>query len=178
MRLVALVVALFGSGCFSSCQPPVLQQGTCAASGAPPVATLELGSDADPFAPLADGDVIMRRIGGQGATMIIVRLRVSGPSAPACLAQSTAVTSPDAPGLQVADSNVSLATTLELDGTRTTPQLLLPGYYPSSVRGVVVTTQAGGLTVTRSLSVDEPGYFDFAPAADLPAPVDDLAAAD
>jgi hypothetical protein len=180
VRLVAALVALFaGSGCmFLSCSPQVLQQGTCSAAGDPAmVGTLELGGPGDPFQPLADGDTIMRQIGGQGATMIVVRLRVTGGNQPACLAQSTHVESA-ADGGTVGQSSVALLTTLQPDGTRTTGQLLLPGYYPESSRGIFVTTQAGGQTVTRALSVDIPGYFDFAPAPDLTAPVEDLAGTD
>ncbi len=179
MRLIAALVALFGgSGCmFLSCSPPVLQQGTCSPVGAAAaVDTLEIGGPGDPFQPLADGDAIMRQIGGQGAAMIVVRLRVSGGNQPACLAQSTHVVSA-ADGGTVAQSSVSLTTTLEADGKRTTGQLLLPGFYPEA-HGILVTTQAGGLTVTRALSIDIPGYFDFAPPPDLPAPVEDLAGSD
>jgi hypothetical protein len=179
VRLVAALVALFaGSGCmFFSCSPQVLQQGTCSPVGDPAmVGTLELGGPGDPFQPLADGDTIMKQIGGQGASMIVVRLRVSGGNQPACLAQATHVESA-ADGGTVGQSSVALTTTLEPDGTRVTGQLLLPGYYPEG-HGIFVTTQAGGQTVTRALSVDIPGYFDFAPAPDLAAPVEDLAGTD
>jgi hypothetical protein len=180
MRALLVGSLGFWSGCFVSCQQPLLQQGTCTPSGAAAqVDALELGaSEEAAFTPLADGDPVNVVVGGQGATMIIVRLRVRGAPAPLCLPQSTSVTAPDDPLDVLARSDASLATNLESDGSRSTGQLLLPGRYPSPGGGIAVTTRAGGQTVTRLLSVGVAGFYDFEPAPDGSAAVEDLGGSD
>ncbi|HZS36200.1 MAG TPA: hypothetical protein VFF06_05210 [Polyangia bacterium] len=162
---VGLVALAAGGGCFGSCQTP-MQQGICALGSTAPLDSLEIGTDADPFAPLSDGDTIQSVIGGQGATMVIVRLRVRGAGAPACLAQSTSVLAADGSGDVLSRNDAALETTLEADGARTTPELLLPGRIPRAGEGVIITSLAGGRTVTRALSIDVAGFFDFAPEPD------------
>jgi hypothetical protein len=168
---VGLLIAGAGGGCFGSCRPSATQE-TCTPGSTAPVAALEIGANEDPFRSYNDGDTIDSVVGGQGATMVVVRLRVRGPSAPDCLAQSTHLYAADGSGDVLAQSNASLTATLALDGTRTTAPLLLPGRIPRPGEGLIITTQAGGLTVSRALSIGFSGFFDFAPSAD--ASVDDL----
>jgi hypothetical protein len=101
-------------------------------------ATIQIGSDADPFTAyqIADAPHIVR--GGQGATMMGIRLRINASSVPPCLTQVTAYED----GAQGMNSS-PIKTYQESDGSYTTKPLWIPGYFPATF---TVRVDAGGIT--------------------------------
>jgi hypothetical protein len=107
----------------------------------------ELRGDPGPFSPLADGDGVSLVRGGQGAFMVGWRLRLTGGAVPDCLLQDLGIANTPDGGDPVRWSK-TVRTYVELDGTRTTHPMWVPGYYALPFR---VTVTAGGQTLTRDL---------------------------
>jgi hypothetical protein len=130
---------------------------SCGAPTSSPVSNVTLGTfrvdDADggTFTPLADDDAIPLITGLQGASMIVVRIRIMGATDTACVAQRTDVNAAD--GRRISFSYQARAFTLQPDGSYLSRDLFLPGSYPTNVR---VTTVLGGQTVTRNLRIGAP----------------------
>src|SRR5438874_12671402 len=140
IRAVPLLLLAAGCPCGTlpgdTCGPPAPDSCNSGETGA--VATVEVGSDADPFVAYHDLDQPHVVFGGQGAAMMGIRLRLTG-NVPACLAQSTAYEDNMASG-----SNRSPVNTYkEADGSYTTRPLWIPGYFPSFF---TVHVDAGGQT--------------------------------
>jgi hypothetical protein len=139
-------------GCDAGPAPPPTDR--CAAPSTGSVDSLEVGaaSAADlagqptTFAPLHDGDGMALIRGAQGANMLGFILRVSGASAPACLAEETSVT--DTGGAPITAATPPLTTYAEADGTRLTHPLWLPADYPVSF---VLAVAAGSQSVSLHL---------------------------
>jgi hypothetical protein len=73
------------------------------------VDSLDLGPGVEgPFRALYDDDVVPLVKGPQGGEMVPVRLRITGPGAPACLPQRTRVEAPA--GTLAAESSAALST--------------------------------------------------------------------
>jgi hypothetical protein len=89
------------------------------------VDTIDIGSDADTFTAYHDFDMPHIVFGGQGASMMGLRLRLTGP-VPACLVATIAYED----GGQGMDTS-SVKTYQESDGSFTTKPLWVPGYFPS-----------------------------------------------
>ena len=133
MHVRWLVLALV-CGCGRGAPPPT---DSCAAPTAGSVDGVEIGAagaadlngQPSPFVALADGDGVPLVRGNQGANMIGLVYRVSGASAPTCLAQHTTVV--DGSGNKITSSTPPLATYAQPDGTRITHPLWLPADYPA-----------------------------------------------
>ena len=102
------------------------------------------------------GKVMMGPMEVPGGSMVAVRLRVTGTSAPACLPQRTTAA---VEGTRAGESSVPLATYAEADGSRTTKPLylVLVAAPVSSGTRVTVSAGAGGKTVTRTVWLDRVG---------------------
>jgi hypothetical protein len=94
---------------------------SCNSGEAATVATIEIGRDDDLFTPYHDGDTAKIIRGGQGSTMMGVRLRLTG-TVPSCLAQSTQYLMP-ASGM----NSDPVKTYPQTDGSFTTKALWIPG---------------------------------------------------
>src|SRR4051812_35499990 len=93
---------------------------TCDAdAGVVSLTMLELGSDADVFAPLADGAHVQTVRGFQGGDMLLVRLRITATPLPFCVAQTTTV-SDAATGAVLATETVALEVHPDGETTATT----------------------------------------------------------
>jgi hypothetical protein len=116
---------------------------------------LELGApDERVFMPWSDGAVAPVVTGPQGGAMIGLRLRIGGPSMPACLPhQTTAANKGDG---ELARVSQPIKTYAEPDGSRVTKTLWLifSARAPRSGERMVVSTIAGGLTRSVSLSIE------------------------
>jgi hypothetical protein len=170
------IVAVLDGGClFRSCGGVTPQPDACTPGSDAPVDGLQIGvGEEGPFLPYADGDVIHPVVGGQGATMILLRLRARGPLVPACMQQHTLVT--DATGGVLARSDAALGSTADAVG-RTTGLIYLPGDFSTVGAHATVTARAGGQVAIRMLVVGDLQDFpqpDLAPAADEAA-LDDAA---
>lgn len=158
MRLVVVVASLFACGCPG---PPLTAPAPdeCTTATAGSVDSVELGAanlddlagQSTPFVPLADGDGVPLIRGGQGATMIGLRLRVTGAQAPDCLMQRTVVTAPT--GDKITSSSPPLRTYAQPDGTRVTNALWLPADYPMQF---TVDVTAADRSLTRQLHLATP----------------------
>jgi hypothetical protein len=89
------------------------------------VDTIEIGSDADTFTAYHDFDKPHIVYGGQGASMMGIRVRLTG-SVPACLVETVAYQD----GGQGTNTS-SVKTYMEADGSFTTKPLWVPGYFPT-----------------------------------------------
>ena len=151
-RLVAIAGTLAALGCGPGATPPPTDN--CAAPSAGTVDTLELGAatstdlagGSTAFAPLHDGDGVTLIRGGQGATMLGLKLRISGATVPTCLGQSTIIN--DTTGARITTASAPVATYDQPDNTRITKPIWLPGAYPSTF---VVTVMAGAQSLTLHL---------------------------
>jgi hypothetical protein len=165
------LAALFLSGCIlGPCQqnqgPPPPDR--CNSPSMGMVSSLEIGPGLDDnasFSPWKDGDVVHIVEGGQGAKMTAVRMRLSGPDVPACIAQTTTFTWLD--GTNPATNDVPLSTYPEGIG-RTTHGLWIPAYFPGPGYSMVIHVDAAGLSVERTLAIEETSGADLAvPGIDL-----------
>ncbi len=148
--LLLLALGSMGVTCGPPGPPP---PDTCmmAANGA--IATLEVGSgDSGTFQPFTDGQVIEFAHGGQGATMLPIRLRFGGTMLPACVQETSSIT---AHGTTVASDANPVKTYDAGDGTRTTKAIYLVIGFDEPQAGsiITVTATAGGQTVMRQLQV-------------------------
>jgi hypothetical protein len=134
-------------GCiFGSCQnpsPPPADSCTSGRAGA--VDSLEIGDDLDPFTPYHDGDLPHVIVGGQGLTMMGIRLRMRGADVPSCIQQATHY---EVGGMDTGGSDVAVNTYAEPDGTRVTKPLWMPGEFGHDDFVIAV---AGGTTTTVHL---------------------------
>lgn len=90
------------------------------------VDTIEIGRDAETFTAYQDFEMPHIVVGGQGASMMGVRLRLTG-TVPACLKQHTGYEDNGAEG----HNDTPVKTYREPDGSYTTKPLWIPGYFPS-----------------------------------------------
>ena len=91
------------------------------------LSSLEIGRDDEVFTPYHDGDPPKIVIGGQGSTMMGLRLRLQGSNIPPCLEQRTEYLAPGD-----GHSASPLKTYSEADGSFTTRPLWVPGYLPDA----------------------------------------------
>src|SRR5262249_5904612 len=111
------------------------------------VDTVEIGTgDDDTFTALHDGDPVTLAFGGQGASVMPVRIRLSGAATPSCLTQSTTV----AIGQELlGQSHSPLKTYAQTDGTSLTkPDYIVLERPPSSTETFAITVAAGQRTVS------------------------------
>jgi hypothetical protein len=124
LRLLPLAAAALASVATSA--PPLPEPDTCSSPPAElSLDLLEIGPGDDgnsAFVPFVDGDEIPIVVGGQGSDMIVLRIRIAGEDAPACLPQTTRVLSG---GVQVAGETRPLTTVDAGDGTRVTPPIYM-----------------------------------------------------
>ena len=155
-----LTAAIILSGCvetgffdtIAASSPGNSQIGCTSGSRVSP-ATIELGegsanrADAGaPFAPLAEGDPVHVVRGGQGASMIVLSIRVTPIAAPTCIQQRTDV-------LQASGARISFnAQALPVDGTGLGENLFFPGDY-SGISTVTVRISIGDTVFTRQLTL-------------------------
>ena len=145
-----IVVTSLLPGCvFPGCNPPFPQSHTCAApAGAGHVDAVEIGAPTlngapeDPFVPFAAGDPICIQRGGQGATMIQVRLRLHGASQ-SCVEATVAVADAAQP---LTHNHSFLDTAAQPDGTRATGNIILPDAYPVTGTALTVSTLVYGVS--------------------------------
>jgi hypothetical protein len=152
-RVLLLLIGLTMTGGLCGGGPPPTTE-SCSAASRDAIDTLEIGVG-DPFQPLEDGAAVETTHGPQGGAMLVLRLRVTGSAAPACLQQKTDVTLLDG-GTHLAGIEVAVPT-YSSDGHIATagPLYLIYGAItPAPHTQIRVVTEAGGLTVTRSLVVN------------------------
>ena len=153
-----LPLIAFGlGGCFQSCSPGPSTD-TCTQPLATGVTQIEQGlasvtdSELTPFVPLSNPAYPPIVRGGQGLTMIVTRLRFSGPDVPVCVDQASELV--DAiNGSTVASLDGPLNTYAEPGTTsRTTKPMYLPGY--ALIGRKHFTSRVAGLSVTNDLLID------------------------
>jgi hypothetical protein len=127
-RAVLLLLLTAGCPCGSlpgeTCGPP--PPDSCSSGQAGAADTVEIGSSADVFTAFHDGDRPDIVVGGQGSSMMGVRLRLTGAAIPSCLTQSTTYED----GAHGGGSD-AVNTYQEPDGSYTTRPMWLPGYFPT-----------------------------------------------
>jgi hypothetical protein len=111
--------------------------------------TSQAVEDVEPRA-LTDGDLLWLVRGGQGATMVPVRLILRGPEVPSCIAQDTQVM---VDGKLAGRNRDSVATYEYQPGARITRSLWLPGAYADSA---TVSTDVTGLKPSVSVLTVDP----------------------
>ena len=148
MRVLVLAVVAAAGGCcgvpgFASCSPSgPPPTDSCVSGTSGTLGTIEIGAADDLFRAYHDGDAPHIVEGGQGLTMMGVRLRLTGADVPACLAQSTGFQ--DLSGMRLAGSSDPLKTYPESDGSFTTRPVWIPSSFPASFDIVtVVGSQTG-----------------------------------
>jgi hypothetical protein len=171
LRLAAVALCAFASsgGFGGGCGPGVPEPDRCDhLPTSVRVDSLELGSGNPDslFQPWADEAVIPVTTGGQGSAMFPVRLRLRGPSVPACLPQRTVVT--NVVGGTVALEASPLKTYEQEDGSRLTRTLWLVLDDEHAVDFATVETRVEGKTSTRTIWVgapyEGPSLVSIAPA--------------
>jgi hypothetical protein len=171
---IATAAGCFGNTCNNPPGPP--PPDVCDTPSTDGVTKVSVGAfpldadDTQPVVPLVDGDMPRFATGGQGLTMLPLRLRLDGPSPPACVAQATRVIGPM--GMELAHSMNPLETYAQPDGSRTTKAeyLVIGGPQPSVDVQVVVGT------LTTQVHLGEP-WPDMGAPDDTAAPPPDDAAA-
>jgi|GEM_PF-1941297 len=147
----------FGGGCFPSCGPS-LNNDTCNHPSATGVTLIEQGlattidTENSPFYPIPNPPFVPIVRGGQGLTMIVTRLRFSGPDVPTCVDQSSQIL--DALSSTSTASNIGPLNTYPEAGTsaRTTKPIFMPGYDLTGHKNF--TTSVGSLSVTHALLIN------------------------
>jgi hypothetical protein len=112
-----------GDSCSNPGPPP---PDSCSSGQTGTVDSLEIGRDDDVFVAYHDGDTAKVITGGQGSTMMGVRIRLTG-TVPNCLAQTTQYLSP-AQGM----SSDPVKTYAQTDGSFITKPLWIPGEFPAT----------------------------------------------
>jgi len=173
MRRAARLALLLGGCLLGGCL-----LGPCQQNGPPPpdscdrptdgtVSRLELGpgsfEDDRPFTLYNEGDTVTPVRGGQGATMIGLRLRLSGAAPPECVAQRTTFT--DVDGARLATADVPLRTYQDVAAQRTTKTLWIPAEFPPARQLLFVEVTAAKQSLVRALIM-----AGEAPERDLAAP--------
>ena len=119
---------------------------TCDSPAAAQVSKIEIGhtsgdsEDPASFVPYQDNDVIPVTVGGQGSTMIVLRLRFTGQTDD-CVEQDISVTDRD--GNRVSGVPQPLVVDHDPQGRAVSHAIYLPGFYP---RRFQVSSRAGGTT--------------------------------
>ncbi len=144
LRRAAFVLAL-ATGCFPcgpGFTPPMPDSCTVTSGG--DVTSFAIGPGGDgAFVAWNDGDAPSLVTGGQGATMLVMRIAVRGNQPPTCLAQRTVVAN------QVSDATPR-TTYAAPDGSRVTKDMyIVLGGFPFGP--LDVSTTVAGTTVTRHL---------------------------
>jgi hypothetical protein len=121
------------------------------APGGGAITAVDIGrADDSAFVPLTDGEMVTLAIGGQGFSMLPVRLRFRGAAPPACVAQATTVKV----GAEViATESRPIATEVDGDGRATAPIYLILDRVPGPSETVSVSTTAAGQTDAVSITV-------------------------
>lgn len=143
LSIVVLSIVSVGGFCQGGGGGPVPESEVCRMpAGEASIDTLAVRS-IETREILSDGDALPFTVGGQGTTMIGVRLVLTGADVPACMAQETTVTGPeDEPW---ASASVALPTTERPDGTFITGDLwLFPTF--DAMGEATVRTEAYGVT--------------------------------
>lgn len=137
------------------------------------VASLELGGrDGDTFEPIEEGQTVTPVTGGQGGSMLPVRMRLRGEAVPTCIAQQTTLT--DAVGNVFLQNATPLQTYSDGEGTRTTrPHYLIFDGSPDPGDWITLTVEAAGHSAARSVWFTTP--YDGPEIAALSAPTTVLA---
>lgn len=155
------VLALATGSLGVTCGSPTPAPAVCDAPG--PLAdgaitSLEVGGTVDgQFAPFVDGGVVPLAIGGQGAPMVVARLRVRGSGLPECLAQATSLERLD--GSVESSENSAMATTpAGADGV-VTGDIFLP-YYGESAIQVRLRATVGARTQAVIVWIEAAGTVD------------------
>jgi hypothetical protein len=169
LRAALLCVAAFAlGGCLVGCPrsgPPAPD--TCSPATADGVASLAMGNGSrdGSFVPWSDGARPTFAVGGQGATMLVMRILVTGDDPPACLEQSTVVESGTGPftTLLGRDSRPRKTYPTGVAGERLTDDLYIVLDEPE--QALDVTTTVGALSVT--LHLGPPYDTDFSGPHDL-----------
>ena len=148
MRLCCLLL-------LAACRPNGPTTDACGTAGSGTVAQLEVGPDAPdgsepPFTAWHDGDTAKVVIGGQGSTMIVARLRASGPSVPDCMPADVEVT--NANGMIINPLSEGLRGYGDAS-ERLTHAIYLPGLYPASAETIHVSATVLGATAQVALVV-------------------------
>lgn len=156
LRTGLLAAAALASVATSPPPPAAPEPDRCDPSSAAALEVLELGPggwDDGEFEAWANGDTTEIIGGFQGGYMTPVRLHVDAATTPSCVPQLTTVR--NAAGAIIATEDAPLATYAELDGSRTTKTvwLIYNDEIPADGDTITVTTEAGGLTITRTLTV-------------------------
>jgi hypothetical protein len=163
LLIVLLAAPSMGVTCGPGGGPP--PPDTCDTAGTTGITSIEIGAPASgAFQPYTDDQIVMYQTGGQGSTMLPVRLRFNGSNLPSCVPESAMVSYAGNP---IASDANPVKTYAESDGTRTTkPIYLVIGFgAPPIGSQVIVSATVGSLTATRRLWIDQVGSID----AGLPA---------
>jgi hypothetical protein len=144
-RCMLVAVTLLFAACGPSGPP---DPDSCSPGVSTGVTAVQIGPgivpDGTPFVPYADGDPPQTVGGGQGLTMIPVRLLVSGANPPECLAQSTIVCNdPDCANGGFAHSDVSVHTYVDAGGRSTHPLFIV---LDDNLEVKSLRTTVGGVT--------------------------------
>jgi hypothetical protein len=148
-RCILVVASVLLAACPGPSGPPAPDR--CNNGGTSGIDTLTLGSGFDTWSPYANGDSPLFAVGGQGLTMLVVRLRITGAAAPACLSQTSTVQASDIHQLVGVD-HVARTTYAQADGSRITQPMyiVLEGFFSAS-SPLQLETTVGGLTQSVSL---------------------------
>jgi hypothetical protein len=146
-----VMISFFSTGCFSSCGPSI-NTDTCDNGSNVGVTSVEIGtaaasdSETVPFVAMPEGAEVDGVHGGQGAYMIVARMRLSG-NVPGCVSQATSVD--NAFGHEVARLGVPLVTYPQGNMWVTKP-IYLPGVMdgPATVKMAV-----GSATAARHITI-------------------------
>jgi hypothetical protein len=141
----------------AGCQLPVPKYDYCGMGGAGSVTTLEIGSDAadgsePPFTPWHDGDTAKVVKGGQGAAMIVTRLRATGTSVPECIPVEMNVPDAMQPDFPIAELQNAFNFYGD-DSSRTSHAIYMPGDW-GQIKSIQLTATALGASASVALTLD------------------------
>jgi hypothetical protein len=114
------------AGCLPSCGPGggPPKPDSCSNGSADGIDAVTISGPADDS--FFTGDFPRLAMGGQGATMVVLRIHIAGPNPPSCLAQSTTALSGISPNFVfVGHDNTPRATYAQPDGTRATRDMYI-----------------------------------------------------
>jgi len=155
-RTAALAGALWLCAASGPGPNPVPEPDSCEGGGdAGEVTAVSFGGPTEgDFVEWSEGEQVFLTIGGQGTAMLGVRLRLSGPTVPECLAHQTELW---ADGGRIAGDSIPVHTYDDARGGRTTlPMfLILDGPEPAPGDPIEVRTTIGAQTRTISLELGQ-----------------------
>ena len=151
-RMLPFLVApsCLGLDCSNQSGPPAPD--SCTAPAGVTVAAIEIGRSADPFVPIADGEVVTSEVGGQGFSMLPIRVRVRESGGADCLPIAVSILSPL--GDIVASDGTSRKSYAAPDGSRATRPIYLVLGFGRSGGPYAVRVELGGRVVTRKVWLD------------------------